>query len=106
RTPGHSEPEPVRRLHVGALVDVYAKDQVVRGNGGGLDEAQEEPDQIGVAVHEDDSVGASIRLALRSFAPVGDGARDDDLAVGKRADLAGGGIALSNPPRIPDWLLG
>jgi len=89
RCRGDLQPEPLGCFHVCALVDVDPEAQVRPRSAGSVEEAEEEPDQGRVAVNEGHPVAAPVRLALRTFAPVGDGARDKDLAVGQFAYLRG-----------------
>jgi len=86
-------------------MDVHPEGQVCCVYVGGLKEAQEELDQVRVTVDERDLLTFPVGLALRALAPVGDGARDKELAVGKGAYLRGGRLALGGPSCIPKWLL-
>ena len=97
-------PEPVSGFHVSTLVDRHREYQVVMRHARGVQEAEEEPDQARVAIHEDDPFISPIRLALGPFAPVGDRAGDQELPVRELADLGGGRIALGRPLGVANWL--
>jgi hypothetical protein len=53
-------------------VDADAEDQVVSVDTGGLQEPKVEPDQSRITVHEDDSIGMAVGLALCALASVSD----------------------------------
>src|ERR1700683_2979030 len=81
------EPESLRRVRVGSLVDLHAVDKAVVLGASSLEEPQEELDQRRVAVHEYDPVVPTVWLVLCSFTPVGNRPGDDDLAVTEWSDL-------------------
>lgn len=87
-------------------MDVDAEAQVRARRPGRVEESQKEPDQGGVAVGEDDAVAAPVRLALRAFAPVGDGAGDEELAIGQLADLGRGRFTGRGTPGLAGGALG
>jgi len=62
-------------------VDEDAVDQRLPSDSSGVQEPEEEPDQLWVAVDELDPVRSPMRLVLGAFAPVGDGSGDEDLPV-------------------------
>ena len=68
----HIDPESLGCLGVRALVDADTEDQVVSVDTGGLKEPKVEPDQSGVAVYEDNSIGMAVGLGLCALAPVSD----------------------------------
>ena len=64
-------------------MDVDAVAQTLPRHSDPIEEREKEPDQGRIAVDEADLLIDPVRLALRAFAPVGDRAGDDDLAVGQ-----------------------
>jgi hypothetical protein len=100
------QPEPLGRFQIGVLMDEDTEGQVGPGSRGRVEEPQEELDQRRVAVREDDAVAASVRLVLGAFAPVGDGAGDEDLAIGQLADLGGSALADGGAAGLADGSLG
>jgi hypothetical protein len=68
-------------------VDVDPEDELVAFGPRDVEEPEEEADQRRIAVNESDPVAAAVRLVLNPFAPVGDGAGDEDLPVAQLADL-------------------
>jgi hypothetical protein len=100
------QPEPLGRLNVCGLVYVDAKHQVLTCDACRVQEPEEEPDQRWIAVNEDHSIKAAMRLALGAFAPLGDGARDEDLAVRHVADLGGGSRCHAREACLADGAFG
>lgn len=100
------EPEPLRRVDIGGLVDLHAVDQPVALDASNLEEPQEELDQRRVAVREDDLVASAVGLAFGAFAPVGDGSSDEDLAVVEPPDLGSRGRASRLPLGLADGAFG
>jgi hypothetical protein len=87
-------------------VDVQAKAQSRQFDARLAEESQEKHDHAGVTIDEPHALAAPVRLALGTFAPVGDGARNDDLAGGQRADLGSRLVADRLPPGFPGRSLG
>src|ERR1035438_396356 len=69
-------------LDVSCLMDVESIAQTFAADACLVEKPDEEQDQMRVAVNEFHLFGEAVRLALRSFAPVGDGAGDEDFAIG------------------------
>src|SRR6516165_3813448 len=67
-------------------MDVDPEGDVLPRRPGGLQESQEEPDECGITVRECHVVVPRPGLVLRTFAPVGDRASDDELTVGQGTD--------------------
>src|SRR5260370_37622552 len=65
----------------------------IRGRSRHCQEPQEEVDQPRVAVHEPHTIAIGVGLTLRTFAPVGDSPRDNELSVAEGDDLGRGAIA-------------
>jgi hypothetical protein len=96
------EPESLRGGEVGALVNVDAEAQPFSPDGGDVQEPQKELDQRRIAIDEINSIIAPVRLVLTSFAPVGGGSSDEDLAVAQAADLGRRGCVDRLPLGLAD----
>ena len=68
-------------------MDVEPEAEPVAVDADAVQELQEKADQPRVAVDEADLVVSPAGLVLPAFAPVGDRARDQDLAIGQDSDF-------------------
>ncbi|HUB23641.1 MAG TPA: hypothetical protein VMA97_14845 [Streptosporangiaceae bacterium] len=71
-------------------MDLQLERQFRTRDADGIQEEQKERNEFWIAVRERDPIHSPVRLVLRALAPVGDGACDQDLAVGQVADTGGG----------------
>jgi hypothetical protein len=102
---GHFDPEALRGGDVGAFVDLQAESEVAPRDPCSIEEAEEEQDQPRIAVGKDHPVATGVWLGLRTLAPIGDGAGDDDLPVAEPADFGCGGVALIRTVRCANFAL-
>jgi hypothetical protein len=77
-------PEPLRHPNVCGLVYVDAEYQGLACDAGHAQELEEEADQHRITVDEDHSIGAAMRLVLGAFAPVREGAGDENASYTPR----------------------
>jgi hypothetical protein len=101
----HTGPVPGSGLYVRGFVDQYAVAEALSRYSGMVEEPEEELDQGRVAVDEADLLVDSVRLALCPFAPVGDRAGEDDLAIRQLPDLGCRSSADGRSRGLPDRML-